>query len=66
MKKYGDLTIFSCGYDLWAIVARHDRYAMELDACGLNFYGIVIRTVRTVEKAVRITRYYERRMGRPI
>ncbi len=66
MRKYGELVIFPCGFDEWAIVAEYADYEMNLDAGGLNLYGVTIKVVHTMEKAFRLAEKYSRKMGRTL
>ncbi len=66
MKKYGGFVIFPCGFDIWAVVIKYADQRINLNAGGINLYGVTIKTVHTAAKAFKIVREYERMMGRTL
>ncbi len=64
MKKYGKLVLMSCDFNTFAIVAEYADQKITLEAGGINLYGVTIKVVRTIEKAIRLAKKYEKRMGR--
>lgn len=66
MSNYGEFTIFPTDFGEWTLVAAFEPMPFTLDAGGINLYGKAIRTFKTAEKACRVARYYERRMGRNV
>ncbi len=64
MIKYGKFVIYPCGFDTFAIVAEYEDQRINLNTEGLNLYGQIIKTVHTKEKALRLVKKYERKMGR--
>ncbi len=64
MKKYGEFMLIPWEDFRWLIAIRLADYQVDLKAGGINLYGVIVREVRTYEKAYRVVRYYEKRMGR--
>ncbi len=65
MKKYGNFVVFPTDYMLeWVIVVKYRDFKFDLKAGSINAIGEVVKEVRTLEKAIRTVKEYERRMGR--
>ncbi len=64
MKKYGNFVLMPLGFHTWAIVIEYRDLKLDLEAGGINIFGAAVRIVRTLEKAFRTVKEYERRMGR--
>ncbi len=55
MKKYGEFAVFPIG--------KSDRFAIVAGG-SISTYGKIIMVVHTAEKAWRLIKKYERKMGR--
>ncbi len=65
MKKYGNFVVFPTDYMLeWVIVIEYRDLKLDLKAGGINVYGKTVKIVRTLNKAFRTIKEYEKRMGR--
>ncbi len=64
MKKYGNFVLMPLDFHIWAIVIEYRDFKLDLEAGGINIIGETVKIVRTLEKAIRTVREYEKRMGR--
>ncbi len=64
MKKYGEFVIMPCDFNRFAVVAVFTDQRIDLSAGSINEYGTIIKIVQTMDKAYRLVKKYEQRMGR--
>ncbi len=64
MRKYGEFVVFPTDFRDFTIVIEYKDQHFNLDPGGINLYGKCVKTVRTMGKAIRIIKKYEKKMGR--
>lgn len=64
MKKYGEFVVFPTDFKEFTIVIEYKDQILNFDPGAINISGKCIKTVRTIEKACRLIRKYEKKMGR--